>query len=361
MRSLPAANGGGVAERARGYGKRSSEDEVFLYLINVTVFRQGRMIVISDQTLMLQAFKPARAKFYTDKNGNRRLAELMVFDRNVFNPEGIECERVVRKPPPPPPPKWQTAPSGMWRLEDLPDYVTEWYADELAKDACIPDERPAEMRVSRETEISKERSQRRAKRRIEDLVCADYDLDLFVTLTVSPDKHDRKDYQAIVRHVGQWLDNRVRRTGLKYVLVPEGHKDGSVHFHGFFNRTAARLEKTKYKRDHRGNFVSAVEPTRKGKRIYNLADYDIGYTTALKIGRSFDDRLKSVRYVLKYIEKGAEKIGGRWYLHGGKLREPEYEYMDALFDDVPADPIEVAKGVRVKIIRYPQTPFEVPN
>lgn len=50
-----------------------------------------------------------------------------------------------------------------------------------------------------------------------------------------PEKVDRYDASAVTRKLNSWLDNQVRRKGLAYVLVAERHKDGAVHFHGFFN------------------------------------------------------------------------------------------------------------------------------
>ncbi|MFQ7854076.1 MAG: hypothetical protein ACLRIS_01925 [Flavonifractor plautii] len=46
---------------------------------------------------------------------------------------------------------------------------------------------------------------------------------------------NRYDVREVTRHLNHWLDNQVRRKGLAYVLVPERHKDGAIHFHGFFN------------------------------------------------------------------------------------------------------------------------------
>ncbi len=54
-------------------------------------------------------------------------------------------------------------------------------------------------------------------------------------LTLDPARVNRYDVREVTRHLNHWLDNQVRRKGLAYVLVPERHKDGAIHFHGFFN------------------------------------------------------------------------------------------------------------------------------
>ena len=60
-------------------------------------------------------------------------------------------------------------------------------------------------------------------------------VDIDDTLTLDPARVNRYDVREVTRHLNHWLDNQVRRKGLAYVLVPERHKDGAIHFHGFFN------------------------------------------------------------------------------------------------------------------------------
>ena len=76
------------------------------------------------------------------------------------------------------------------------------------------------------------RSMRRARAKLRRLALAT-GFDFFVTLTLDPAKIDRYDGEAVVKALGRWCDNMVRRHGLRYILVPERHKDGAYHFHGF--------------------------------------------------------------------------------------------------------------------------------
>ena len=58
--------------------------------------------------------------------------------------------------------------------------------------------------------------------------------DWFCTFTISKDKHDRVDLQGWYKRFSQWLrDQRKKGLEVAYVLVPERHKDGSWHAHGF--------------------------------------------------------------------------------------------------------------------------------
>ena len=77
-----------------------------------------------------------------------------------------------------------------------------------------------------------ERSMRRARAKLRRLALSN-DFQYFVTLTLDPEKIDRYDGAAVTKALGRWCDNMVRRHGLRYILVPEQHKDGAFHFHGF--------------------------------------------------------------------------------------------------------------------------------
>ena len=79
-----------------------------------------------------------------------------------------------------------------------------------------------------------ERARRRAAARVRDIALCN-EFAYFVTLTLDAKQIERYDIRPVLARMRVWLDNRVRRRGLKYVLVPEHHKDGAIHFHGFFS------------------------------------------------------------------------------------------------------------------------------
>lgn len=170
------------------------------------------------------------------------------------------------------------------------------------------------------------RSFSRAKQCAFDYMMCNSDLKMFVTLTFSPAACDRYSWTEIIHRLNIWLDNRVRRDGLKYVLVPEYHKDGAIHFHGLFTDTLPRSWSGLY---------------HNRRKVYNLDSWKYGFTTA-KIVRG--NREAVVKYIYKYMSKAAakdcngnwepRKIGGRYYLHGGDLRSPIYEYVRVNYADL---------------------------
>ena len=63
----------------------------------------------------------------------------------------------------------------------------------------------------------------------------------FVTLTLNGAKQDRYDLESYVKRLGEWVSNYNKKFGckLKYILIPEKHKDGAWHMHGLWHDVAA--------------------------------------------------------------------------------------------------------------------------
>ena len=181
------------------------------------------------------------------------------------------------------------------------------------------------------------RSMRRARAKLRRLALAN-EFEYFVTLTLDPEKIDRYDGEAIVKALGRWADNMVRRHGLRYILVPERHKDGAFHFHGFM---AGGIEA----RD------SGVKWD--GRPVYNLPQWPFGFTTAQRL---YGDYHAAVGYCCKYIgkESGTRTLG-RWYYSGGALREPRKIYADRDFRDCGEGCANLAEfsipGAKLKVLQ----------
>lgn len=186
------------------------------------------------------------------------------------------------------------------------------------------------------------RAVRRAKLTLRDLALCN-DMRYFVTLTLDKSKVDRYDMAAVMRRVNAWCSNQVQRKGLAYILVPELHKDGAIHFHGFVNNAVEVVDSgtlsvpwSKRPRKPRNAAERADWISRGGHIVYNMPAWRIGYTTAIEL---YGAPEQAVGYCCKYIGKQYEngipcKIGGRWFLHGGCKNRPEVRYADVDFDAV---------------------------
>lgn len=190
------------------------------------------------------------------------------------------------------------------------------------------------------TEEDRERARRRARAAVSDLGRAN-DFKLFVTLTLDAERIDRYDEAITDKQLRRWLSHQVQRRGLVYVLVPERHQDGALHFHGLFNDVLTRTDSgTIKRRGHkkpqrpRSAKERAAWIAEGGQIVYNLPSWTLGFTTALEL---IGDYRKTVAYVCKYIGKDSQKVGGRWYFSGGSLRRPEAAYTDTDYAAMAAE------------------------
>lgn len=185
-----------------------------------------------------------------------------------------------------------------------------------------------------------ERAARRAASKLRDLALCN-DFRWFVTLTLDQEKIDRYDVKEITKKLNTWLDNQVRRIGLKYVLVAERHQDGAIHFHGFVNDVPGFVPSGTWKvPGHKKPIKPRSEAQRRRwaeagadagfHEVFNWERWPLGFTTAIQL---YGDYHAAVSYVCKYIRKqtydAGGKIGGRWYYSGGDLARPEvvlYDY-----------------------------------
>lgn len=213
---------------------------------------------------------------------------------------------------------------------------------------------PKERKCADPQGEDKQRSMRRARAKVRRIALAN-DFRYFVTLTLDGSRIDRYDMGAIVQKLNRWLDNQVRRKGLRYVLVPERHKDGAIHFHGFFNDALEVVDSgvldvpwSKKPLRPRNDKIRAEWIQKGGRIVYNLPGWTLGFTTAIEI---YGEYPRAVAYVCKYIGKQGEKPAGRWYYSGGDLRQPEIIYTDLDLDQILDQYGD--RAFMVKAVRHP--------
>lgn len=213
---------------------------------------------------------------------------------------------------------------------------------------------------------------------IEDLVIMNPDLTCFVTLTFNEDKIDRHNPEEIYKKTRIWLSNKVQRSGLKYILVPEFHKidEKGVHLHLVTNDVFERTFEDVYRVKNPLNPEKYIKKPmriqkaiRRGltefvdynKKVYNISkEWEYGWSSLEDLE---GERVFVARYVTKYIteamrkydvyqgrlKRGAlkpgdifefkfpEKIFGKWFLSSRNLiNKPIIELVDApsdVFDD----------------------------
>ena len=138
-------------------------------------------------------------------------------------------------------------------------------------------------------EVDEERvrevSNNRAKQKIYELARSN-EWEYFLTLTFA---EDRYNYELLTKKLSKWINNIKRDYApeMKYIFVPELHKDGALHFHGI----VANI----------GNLplIDSGYKDRNDNIIFNINAYKMGFTTATQV----TDSGRVASYMTKYITK----------------------------------------------------------
>lgn len=137
----------------------------------------------------------------------------------------------------------------------------------------------------------------------------------FVTWTLDPDLKNRYNYDVCSSAIRIWLHNQKARYApdLKYLVVPEHHKDGAWHFHGLLCNAGDMSFKYSGVKDKKGNM------------LFNLDSYTLGFTTATRV----KDYHRVAKYIGKYITKDLATLtfGRQSYFVSKRIRKPDSSIM----------------------------------
>lgn len=204
----------------------------------------------------------------------------------------------------------------------------------------IQEELPIKERTKEEEYHCLKVSQNRSKNNLYRIARSN-NWDLFITLTFDREKVDSSNYDEVVKKVKKFLNNLRSRGSpdLKYLLVPEFHKDGiHFHFHGLLANADSLILTDSGHTDYIGN------------KIYNIDNWHFGFTTATIV----KDSARVSSYIGKYISKdmlNTLKNKHRYYASKNCNIQEENFYM-MHFEDIMeqfADDIDYMKTVRVPI------------
>lgn len=122
----------------------------------------------------------------------------------------------------------------------------------------------------------------RAKRMIK-LYCECNDFKYFVTFTVN-NNHNRYDIDTLSRLISRYFCDlrKFCGTDIKYIIIPEKHKNGAIHFHGLVD---CGIDKALY--INKNGYPSCSYFDNLGNQVWKIID-------------SSD---KAINYCLKYITK----------------------------------------------------------
>ena len=141
----------------------------------------------------------------------------------------------------------------------------------------------------------------------------------FITWTLDKKKIDRYSPAEVSKKLKNFLRNQSYRNNLKYLIIPEYHKDGAIHMHGLISGYF--------------DFVDSEKKTKGGQAIYNMPQWSLGFSTAIEL----DDNVGAIsHYITKYISKDFKKIFGNFYYAGGHglERKPPTQLYDINYQEV---------------------------
>lgn len=169
---------------------------------------------------------------------------------------------------------------------------------------CLIPEKFEEMRIAKYKSLAV--SAHRSKQMIYNIARSNL-WECFVTLTFDPGKVDRFNFVEVSKKMSQFLKDFKRRKcpGLKYIGVPEEHKNGAYHFHFLMSglKESDKLNLTRATNFHTKKYKN----TSSGKAIWNLDNYTWGWSTLVWIENSIDDSARCANYLTKYITKDLKR------------------------------------------------------
>lgn len=149
------------------------------------------------------------------------------------------------------------------------------------------------------------RSIARTRTSVQDL-CLCNEFDLFCTFTFDPKRYNSKSMNFCKKYMNTWIRNAKERhsKNLHYLIVPELHKSGAIHFHALFK-----------------NYNGILRPSgvfQNGREVFNIPHWHFGFSTCCKI----DNQEAVANYVSKYITKDMITFGHdkRYYCSQGLNR-----------------------------------------
>lgn len=153
----------------------------------------------------------------------------------------------------------------------------------------------------------------RAKSRVLELaLCNDWEY--FVTFTINPDKYDRYNLKTYYRDLSEFLHNFNRRRlpdiKVKYILIPEMHKDGAWHMHGLLQ----------------GLQSSDLYINDNGYLGWQEYEHRFGFISLGKVKDNDRVAFYITKYITKEMDKTVSELGCHLYYSSKGLQSAEQLY-----------------------------------
>lgn len=171
---------------------------------------------------------------------------------------------------------------------------------------------------SDQLELKTQKYLKKVKTNIIDLAFNYDKWEYFITLTFNDKEIGEYSHENAIKCLTKWIDNQKHQNrDFTYLLVPEFHKSGRLHFHGL----VAHVPKWKLEEGRSAKTRRLLKVN--GLQIYNLKNYNLGYTTISKI----QSQEKVSNYISKYATKDLIKLKNKKrYWYSRNLQKPKEDY-----------------------------------
>lgn len=168
-------------------------------------------------------------------------------------------------------------------------------------------ERHKEGREEKTEELRFDSNLCRARSTVRNLILCNR-FDYFCTFTFSGEKIDRYNFKACKKRLSDLFKNYKNRYApdFKYLVIPEFHKDGGVHFHGMVNGIRPgdfSVPDMIYKRNKKTDALTLVPNTKKYVD-WQYYSQKLGFFSCSAVR----DVEACANYVTKYITKDLEDL-----------------------------------------------------
>lgn len=147
----------------------------------------------------------------------------------------------------------------------------------------------------------------------------------FFTGTLNPDKNNVFDLNEFHKKLTKFISNFnfFHNTRIKFLFIPEKHKSGAWHVHGFLMGLDEKYL-TEFTLD---DFIpyGLLKKIKKGEKIYHWKSYEkhFGFCDLEKIRNHEAIAKYMTKYVTKDLQNGVNKLGAHCYYCSRGLRRKE--------------------------------------
>lgn len=164
------------------------------------------------------------------------------------------------------------------------------------------------------------------------------DWDFFCTLTVNKEKLNRYDLKSLSRAISEFAKYESKRTGKKilYLLIPELHKDGAWHFHGFLKGiTPDQLREFLLSDKKLPKYIR--EKLENGEKVYEWLKYreKFGWVTLEPIRNKEAASKYITKYISKNLQTSVKELNANLYYCSKGLKRAVEIKRGILLDSIP--------------------------